>query len=142
MPSAFVLKSMNCVHRTMMAVTGGRVGWTLSKMPVIELTTTGRKSGEPRSTMLTTPWTDGDRMAIVASAGGNDQPPAWYLNLEADPDVTVRTEDGSRKMTARITSGDERAGLWETISTKHTNYADYQKKTDREIPVVVLEPAG
>lgn len=140
MPSAFVLKSMNCVHRTMMAVSGGRLGWTLSKMPVIELTTTGRRSGEPRSTMLTTPWTDGDRMAIVASAGGNDQPPAWYLNLEADPDVSVRTEDGSRSMTARITTGDERAELWETISTEYTNYAGYQEKTDREIPVVVLEP--
>ncbi len=140
MPSEFALKSMNRIHRAMMAVTGGRFGWTLSKMPVIELTTTGRKSGEERTTMLTTPWQDGDSMAIVASAGGNDQPPAWYLNLEADPSVKIRTADGSSAMTARVTSGDERAELWETISTRYSNYADYQKKTDREIPVVVLSP--
>jgi deazaflavin-dependent oxidoreductase (nitroreductase family) len=142
MPSEFVLKNMNRVHRAMMAVTGGRVGWTMAKMPVIELTTTGRKSGQERSTMLTTPWRDGDQMAIVASAGGNDQPPAWYLNLEADPDVTIRDADGSRAMSARITAGDERAELWETISTQYTNYADYQKKTDREIPIVILAPSG
>jgi len=111
-------------------------------MPVIELTTTGRKSGEQRSTMLTTPWQDDDKMAIVASAGGNDTHPAWYLNLDADPTVTVRTEDGERTMTARTVTGDERAELWQEISTKYSNYAGYQKKTDREIPVVLLEPTS
>ncbi len=141
MPSALVMKTMNTLHRTAMTVTGGRIGWTAGNMPVLELTTTGRKSGEPRSTMLTTPWRDGDSMAIVASAGGNDTHPSWYLNLEADPMVTVRTRDGERPMTARTATGQERAELWEQISTKYTNYADYQKKTDREIPVVVLEPA-
>lgn len=142
MPSALVLKTMNTLHRTVMTVTGGRLGWTAGKMPVLELTTTGRKSGEPRSTMLTTPWHDGDTMAIVASAGGNDTHPAWYLNLEADPKVRVRTQDGEREMTARTATGDERARLWTEISEKYTNYAGYQKKTDREIPIVVLEPAG
>ena len=136
-----MLKTMNTIHRTMMSVTGGRVGWTVAKMPVIELTTTGRKSGQQRSTMLTTPWQDGDAMAIVASAGGNDAHPAWYLNLDADPNVTVRTEDGERAMTARTVSGDERAELWDAITSKYSNYAGYQKKTDREIPVVVLEPS-
>ena len=140
MPSDFVLKNMNRVHRTMMAITGGHVGWTMGKMPVLELTTTGRKSGEERTTMLTTPWHDDDRMAIVASAGGNDQPPAWFLNLEADPAVKVRTADGTTSMTARVTAGDERSELWDEISSKYSNYAGYQNKTDREIPVVLLEP--
>ena len=141
MPSALALKTMNTVHRTLMTITGDRVGWTAGKMPVLELTTTGRRSGEPRSTMLTTPWQDGDALAIVASAGGNDTHPAWYLNLEAEPSVLVRTQDGERKMTARTATGDERSRLWTEISQKYTNYAGYQKKTDREIPIVLLEPA-
>ena len=141
MPSALVLKTMNTVHRTLMTVSGGRIGWTAGKMPVLELSTTGRKSGEQRSTMLTSPWQDGETMAIIASAGGNDAHPAWYLNLEADPSVRVRTEDGERSMTARIATGEERSRLWTEISAKYTNYAGYQKKTDREIPVVLLEPA-
>ena len=142
MPSALVLKTMNTVHRTLMTATGGRIGWTAGKMPVLELTTTGRKSGEQRSTMLTTPWQDGEAMAIVASAGGNDAHPAWYLNLVADPSVRVRTEDGERSMTARTVTGDERSRLWIEISEKYTNYAGYQKRTDREIPIVLLEPTS
>jgi len=96
---------MNTMHRTLMRLSGGRLGWTAGKMPVIELTTTGRKSGQQRSNMLTTPWTEGDTVAIVASAGGNDAHPAWYLNLEANPTVSMRTEETTRSMTARITSG-------------------------------------
>ena len=92
---------MNAVHRTIMTASRGRIGWTAGKMPVLELTTTGRKSGKLRSTMLTSPWQDGESIAIIASAGGNDAHPAWYLNLEADPSVSVRTEDRERPMTAR-----------------------------------------
>ncbi|MDG2039548.1 MAG: nitroreductase family deazaflavin-dependent oxidoreductase [Ilumatobacter sp.] len=140
MPSALVLKTMNAVHRTVMIASRGRIGWTAGKMPVLELTTTGRKSGKLRSTMLTSPWQDGESIAIIASAGGNDAHPAWYLNLEADPSVSVRTEDRERPMTARTVTGDERLRLWTEISEVHTNYAGYQKKTDREIPVILLEP--
>ena len=140
MPSALVLKTMNAVHRTIMTASRGRIGWTAGKMPVLELTTTGRKSGKLRSTMLTSPWQDGESIAIIASAGGNDAHPAWYLNLEADPSVSVRTEDRERPMTARTVTGDERLRLWTEISGVHTNYAGYQKKTDREIPVILLEP--
>lgn len=142
MPSTLVLKTMNTLHRGMMTVTGGRIGWTAGRMPVIELTTTGRRSGQLRSTMLTTPWQDGDKLAIVASAGGNDEHPAWYLNLDAEPTVSVRTRDGEQTMTARTVSGDERGELWDEITAKYSNYAGYQTKTDREIPVVILEPSG
>lgn len=140
MPSSFALKTMNSVHRAMMTVSGGRMGWTAAKMPVLELTTTGRKSGEPRSTMLTAPWSEGEAMAIVASAGGNDKHPAWFLNLSADPSVTIRTKSGTSSMTARTVAGDERAKLWGEITGKFSNYSDYQSKTEREIPVVILEP--
>jgi deazaflavin-dependent oxidoreductase (nitroreductase family) len=132
---------MNRVHRTMMTASGGKLGWTAGKMPVLELTTTGRKSGQQHSTMLTTPWSEGDKMAIVASARGNDGHPAWYLNLEAEPTVSVRTEDATRQMTARTVTGDDRSALWDKITSEYKNYAGYQTKTDREIPIVILEPA-
>ncbi|MFT6293065.1 MAG: deazaflavin-dependent oxidoreductase (nitroreductase family) [Ilumatobacter sp.] len=142
MPANFVLKGMNTVHRGLMKVSGGKIGWTAGKMPVLELTTTGRKSGQERSSMLTSPWSEGNALAIVASAGGNDAHPAWYLNLDANPSVTVRTETGTQQMTARTVSGDERAAMWAQITAKSSNYAGYQKKTEREIPVVILEPAS
>lgn len=141
MPSDFVMKTMNRIHKTIMKVSGGKVGWTAGDMPALELTTTGRKSGQPRSSMLTTPWQDGDLMALVASAGGNDTHPAWFLNLRDNPRVTVRTQDGSREMVARVTEGDERAELWAQIIAKHDRYGGYQSNTSREIPVVLLEPA-
>ena len=81
MPSNLALKTMNTIHRTIKTVSGGRIGWSAGKMPVIELTTIGRKSGQPRTVMLTTPHTDGDTIVIVASRGGDDVHPAWFLNL-------------------------------------------------------------
>lgn len=111
-------------------------------MPVLELTTTGRRSGEKRSTMLTIPWQDDRSIAVVASRAGDDRHPAWFLNLRDDPAVSVSTRSGTRPMTARILAGDERSEMWERITRAHDNYADYQKKTDREIPVVVLEPTS
>lgn len=141
MPSDLVLKTMNTVHRGIMTLSGGRLGWTAAKMPVLELTTTGRKSGQPRSVMLTSPWQDGDTMAIVASRGGDDVHPAWYLNLVSDPNVSVKTKDGSKAMVARTASADERARIWPQLTEDFENYAGYQNKTEREIPVVLLEPA-
>lgn len=141
MPSDFALKTMNQLHRALMTISGGKLGWTVAKMPVIELTTVGRRSGQPRSTMLTTPWQDGGRLAVIASAGGNDNHPAWFLNLRDNPAVTVRREDASSPMTARIVTGDERHRIWSEVASKYKNYADYQSKTDREIPVILLEPA-
>ena len=142
MPPDLFLKGMNTVHKAMLSLSEGKLGWTAGNMPALELTTTGRKSDEPRSSMLTAPWSEGEAMAIVASAGGNDKHPAWFLNLQDEPSVSVRTQDGTRQMTARITSGEERTRLWDEISSKYKNYADYQTKTDREIPVVILEPAN
>ena len=117
MPHDLMLKGMNAVHRGLLKVSGGRVGWSGMGMPVLELTTIGRKSGQPRSVMLTTPISDGDSMIIVASRGGDDTHPAWFLNLRDNPDVEVATQGKpSRKMTARVATTEERARLWPQLN--------------------------
>ena len=141
MPSDFSLKTMNAVHRGLLKITGGRAGWTAAAMPVLELTTTGRKSGQPRTVMLTSPHQEGDAMVVVASRGGDDTHPAWFLNLRDNPDVEVATKGSARRpMRARIADTDERARLWPRIAADYKNYAGYQTKTSREIPLVFLEP--
>jgi deazaflavin-dependent oxidoreductase (nitroreductase family) len=141
MPSDFALKTMNTLHRVILKASFGHLGWDALSMPVLELTTTGRKTGEPRAVMLTSPLQDGDAIVIVASRGGDDHHPAWFLNLRAQPEVQVRLKGGPRQpMHARVASPDERARLWPQITAKHKNYAGYQSKTDREIPLVLLEP--
>lgn len=142
MPSDLTLKAMNAAHRTLIAVTRGRRGWRFGRTPALELTTTGRRTGRPRATMLTSPLQLGDALVVVASRGGDDRHPAWYLNLVADPDVLV-ARDGRPPvpMRARVMTDAERAQHWPTITSTHTNYADYQRRTSRVIPLVVLEPA-
>ena len=142
MPHDFTLKAMNAVHRGLRTISGGHLGWEAAHMPVLELTTIGRKSGERRSVMLTSPYQEGDTLVIVASRGGDDHHPAWFLNLEANPAVEVSTKGKpNQKMNARLASSDERARMWPEITKKHSNYAVYQTRTTREIPVVLLEPA-
>jgi deazaflavin-dependent oxidoreductase (nitroreductase family) len=112
-------------------------------MPVVELTTIGRKSGQARSCMLTSPYQEGDRTYIVASRGGDDHHPAWFLNLRDNPEVVVSIQGGpAQKMRAEIVDPDERARVWPLITSRHSNYAGYQKKTQREIPLVVLASRG
>ena len=143
MPSDAALKLMNQTHRVLIAVTGGRVGRSFSGMPVVELTTTGRRSGQPRTSMLTSPYQEGDRTYIVASRGGDDRHPAWFLNLRDNPEVTVSIRGGApQKMRAEVASPEERARVWPLITSKHRNYAGYQKKTQREIPLVILTPSA
>ena len=142
MPHDLALKGMNLAHRAIHTLSLGRLGWSAMGMPVLELTTTGRRSGQPRSLLLTSPLElEGGRHVIVASRGGDDRHPAWFLNLQADPEVEVVMGGGERRrMHARITEGDERADLWARLTAAHGNYAGYQRATEREIPVVVLEP--
>ncbi|MCU1356921.1 MAG: hypothetical protein JWM89_2339 [Acidimicrobiales bacterium] len=143
MPSDFALKAMNSIHRVVLKVSGGKVGWNASNMPVLELTTTGRKSGEPRSVMLTSPVQEGDDLVIVASRGGDDTHPSWFVNLRDEPKVQVALGGKAKQpYTAHIADAAERARLWPKITADHKNYAGYQEKTEREIPVVVLKPAA
>ena len=142
MPSDLVLKSMNFVHRATLTLSFGKLGWHAGGMPVLELTTIGRKSGEARTSMLTSPLRHGDAYVIVASRGGDDRHPAWFLNLQANPAVEVAVAGAPKlPMTARVATAEERAEMWPQVTSKYKNYADYQKKTTREIPLVLLEPA-
>ena len=141
MPSDFALKTMNRVNRLMQVVSFGKLGWEFGDMPVIELTTIGRKSGQPRAVLLTSPLQEGDAYIVVASRGGDDQHPAWFLNLRDNPDVeAVIKGKPKQSMTARIASAEERARMWPVLTKAHDNYAGYQVKTEREIPLVILEP--
>lgn len=142
MPSNFALKTMNAVHRGMLAASFGKLGYDVNKMPVLELTTTGRKSGQPRSCMLTAPLVEGDTIVVVASRGGDDIHPAWFHNLSANPEVQVAWKGNPAKpYRAQVATAEERARMWPIITAKHRNYAGYQKKTNREIPLVLLTPA-
>jgi deazaflavin-dependent oxidoreductase (nitroreductase family) len=132
-------KMMNWTHRAVLAVTGGRFPKKLFGMAPVELTTIGRKTGQPRMTMLTSPIHDDARVVLIASKGGDDRDPQWYRNLSANPDVEVTIEGTTRTMRARTASPEEKAALWPDIVAAYKGYAGYQKKTDRDIPVVICE---
>ena len=138
------LQGANVIHRTLLQVSGGRIGAKVGDMPVAKVTTTGRTSGQPRTVMLTVPVRDGDRWILVASKGGDDRDPDWYRNMVANPEITLEPADGSGALTlvTRTASADEKAELWPQIVDSYKGYAGYQSKTDREIPVVIAEPAG
>jgi deazaflavin-dependent oxidoreductase (nitroreductase family) len=141
MPNDLQFKAMNMFHRSLLTLSGGRLGWDAMNMPVLELTTVGRKSGLPRTVMLTSPYQEGDTFVVVASRGGDDDHPAWFLNLRDNPEVEVATKGKpKRRMKARVASPQERARLWPLVTADHKNYAGYQTKTTREIPLVLLEP--
>jgi deazaflavin-dependent nitroreductase family protein len=92
--------------------------------------------------MLTSPLQLGDTLAIVASRGGDDRHPAWFLNLRDHPAVTVTMNGKSRPMQARLATPEEKAELWPRLTADHKNYAGYQSKTQRDIPLVLLAPTG
>jgi F420H(2)-dependent quinone reductase len=119
---------------------GGTEGTTLRGMPVIILTSRGAHSGKIRKTPLMRVEHDG-RYAVVASKGGAPTHPVWYYNLVADPHVELQDGPQRSDMVARQVTGDEKASWWERAVAAYPDYADYQEKTDREIPVFVLEPA-
>jgi deazaflavin-dependent oxidoreductase (nitroreductase family) len=133
-------KLMNLGHRVTLAVTGGRFPRTLLGMAGVELQTVGRKSGEPRKVMLTSPVHDEHRVVLVASKGGDERDPQWYLNLTANPDVEVTIEGATRPMRARTASPEEKAELWPDIVAAYRRYASYQERAGRDIPVVICEP--
>lgn len=110
-------------------------------MPVIVLTTLGAKSGKVRKTPLMRVEHDG-RYAVVASQGGAPTHPVWYFNLVAEPHVELQDGPVKRDMVAREVTGDEKAVWWERAVAAYADYADYQQKTDRAIPVFVLEPVA
>ena len=136
----FQLQTMNLVHRTLLNLSGGRIGKTLGNMPVYKVTTTGRVSGQPRTVMLTAPVHHDDTYVFVASKGGDDRDPDWYRNLVANPEVTLQDRAEVHELRARTASAEEKAELWPVALAAWPDYDDYQASTDRDIPVVILEP--
>jgi deazaflavin-dependent oxidoreductase (nitroreductase family) len=117
--------------------TDGEEGHDWNGTQTLLLTTTGRKSGEERTTPLIY-GQNGDDYLIVASKGGADDPPAWYLNLQADPNAEIQVKGDRFKVTARDANAEEKPDLWKTMTSEWPQYDEYQQKTDRQIPVVVL----
>lgn len=118
--------------------TDGREGHIWNGVPTLLLTTTGAKSGKQLQLPLIY-GKDGDNYLVVASKGGAPEHPAWYHNLDANPDVAVQVEADKFKAKARTATAEEKPRLWETMAKIFPNYIEYQQKTTRDIPVVVLE---
>ena len=133
-------KAMSRAHRTVLFLSGGRVLSSAFGMAVVELHTVGRKSGRPCSTMLTAPLVDGDRVVLVASKGGDDRDPDWYRNLVARPEVELTMAGRQRPMRARPASAQEKADLWPQVVAAFKGYGAYQRRTERDIPLVICEP--
>lgn len=132
-------RTFTTAHRMLYRATGGTLGGTLHGAPILLLRTTGRRTGRRRETPLIYAQV-GDRYVLVASNGGADQHPAWFLNLAADPLVEVQVARTRTPMRARRASAAERAALWPRMTHTYPGYTTYQERTRREIPVVLVEP--
>ena len=121
--------------------TDGEVGYIWNGVPILLLTTTGRKSGQPRTTPLIHA-RDGDDYLVVASMGGAPQHPQWYLNLVANASAQIQDRSEHIEVTARTAGENEKARLWKIVAEQWPNYDVYQSRTDRVIPVVVLSPSA
>jgi deazaflavin-dependent oxidoreductase (nitroreductase family) len=120
-------------------LSGGRIGGKVGRAPVLLLTTTGRKSGEPRTAPVVY-LADGEKMVVINTNAGNARVPAWSLNLKANPEAKVELGRKRIAVRARIAEGEERAELWRKHNVQYSGFDDYEAKLDREISVIVLEP--
>ena len=120
--------------------TGGEVGYLWNDVPTLLLTSTGRRTGEERTSALIFA-RDGDDYLVVASKGGMPTHPVWYLNLQANPQARIQVKADELAVVARTASADEKPRLWKIVTEVWPNYDVYQSRTDRDIPVVVLSPA-
>ena len=133
------VKRWSRVHRVLFRFTGGRIGKRLVDNDMLLLTTTGRKTGQNHTVPLLY-LTDDERLVVIASYGGRGYYPAWYLNLSDDPVVTVQLPGRTLEMVARAANPDERQHWWPRIVEAYDGYRVYQSRTEREIPVVFLQP--
>ena len=134
------MKTMSILHRAVLNASGGRLLASFGPIPVVELHTLGRSTGKRRTTMLTAPIHDRSRFVLIASKGGSDRNPQWYLNLVANPDVELTVHGRTQKMRARTADAAEKARLWPEVVAAYKGYEGYQQKTSRDIPVVICEP--
>ncbi len=138
-PANLALKLGTIVHSGVYRATGGRLLGRMGRSPILILNTVGRKSGKKRATPLLYV-VDGEDFVIIASKGGAPSHPAWYLNLKANPDATVAVGDRKVRVRAEELDGEEKERLWIKMAEMYPTYDDYQKKTKREIPLLVLHP--
>ena len=136
-----LVKLMSRTNTWLFRASAGRLGNRFfGGAPVLLLTTTGRRSGMPRTAPLIY-LKDGDDVVLVASKGGMSQHPVWYLNLVAHPDVEVQIGGEVRKLRARTASDEEKTKLWPRLNAVYSHYDEYQARTDRNIPVVICGPS-
>ncbi|MGI0079861.1 MAG: nitroreductase family deazaflavin-dependent oxidoreductase [Nitrososphaerales archaeon] len=121
-------------------LTGGKVGGRFRGSPVLLLTSTGRKSGKLRTTPVLFVH-DGENLVVVASNGGKDKDPSWWLNLKHNPTAQVEIRNEKRSVRAEKALGQDKNRLWLIVTKMYPSYEDYQRRTKREIPVVILRPA-
>jgi deazaflavin-dependent oxidoreductase (nitroreductase family) len=138
-PARLALKLGSGAHAGVYRATGGKLFGRMGKSPILLLNTVGRKTGRKRTTPLLYVM-DGEDFVIIASKGGAATHPAWYLNLRANPDATVEIGDREVQVEAGVADPEEKARLWEKMVEMYPTYDDYQRKTEREIPLLVLRP--
>jgi deazaflavin-dependent oxidoreductase (nitroreductase family) len=136
----FWFRALSRSHAMLLKLSRWRVGAGSFGMQVVELRTTGRRSGRPRVVTLSAPVIDGERVVLVASKRGDDRDPDWYRNLVANPLVQLTFSGSTRPMVARTADAEERADLWPKVVAANRAYAGYQRRTPREIPIIICEP--
>lgn len=139
MSTNWLFKQIMSLQVTMYRRSGGKTMGHMRGMPILLLTTTGRKSGEARVTPVMY-LKDGDNYVVTASNNGGEKNPAWYVNLTAHPQVTVEVGEATLNALARLASAEEKARLWPLLVEKAPFFDDYRKKTTRDIPMVILSP--
>jgi deazaflavin-dependent oxidoreductase (nitroreductase family) len=138
-PATFFIKWMSRANVWIYRRSGGKRGGSFQKIPVALLTTTGRKSGQPRVSPLYF-LHEGERVVVAASQTGREKNPMWYLNLKADPKVSVQIGSAVLELTARDATDAERTEYWAKLVDMYPTYNDYQSWTDRVIPIVICDP--
>ena len=126
-------------HVTLYRLTGGKIGGKMAGNPILLLDSIGRKSGQKRTTPLVY-FQDGDDYVIIASNGGAPSHPAWYYNLKSTPQTMIQVMDKQIPVTAAVAAPAERGRIWPALIAKHDQFRQYQEKTAREIPLVILSP--
>jgi deazaflavin-dependent oxidoreductase (nitroreductase family) len=138
-PARLALKLGSVAHAGVYRATGGKVFGRMGKGPILLLNTVGRKSGKKHTSPLLYVM-DGEDFVVIASKGGAATHPAWYLNLRANPEATVEIGDREVQVEAEVADPEDKARLWQKMVEMYPAYDDYQKKTEREIPLLILRP--
>src|ERR671915_1528570 len=136
-PARLALKLGSGAHAGVYRATGGKLFGRMGKSPILLLNTVGRKTGRKRTTPLLYVM-DGEDFVIIASKGGAPTHPAWYLNLRANPEATVEIGDREVQVEAEVADPEDKARLWQKMVEMYPAYDDYQRKTGREIPLLIL----